>query len=96
MRSRSSTGSEGCASGGVLVCAGFHNRSRSAAGHGGRRGDGAGVRLSGYLLVELEDLVGGRGAFHRLAIRVGDWLPEGRGVLVLPIVAVLGTSLCLG
>jgi hypothetical protein len=46
---------------GVSVCVCFHNRSRSTAGHGGRKGDGVGVRLLGYLLVELGDFVGGRG-----------------------------------
>jgi hypothetical protein len=77
MRSRSSTGSEGCATGGVLVCAGFHNRSWSTAGHDGRKGDGVGVRLLGYLLVKLGDFVGGRGAFHRSAIEWGTGCPRG-------------------
>jgi hypothetical protein len=77
MRSRSSTGSEGCATGGVLVCAGFHNRSRSTAGHDGCKGDRVGVRLLGYLLVELGDFVGGRGAFHQSAIEWGTGCPRG-------------------
>ena len=55
-----------------------------------------GVRLLGYLLEALEDLVGGRGAFHRLAIWVGDWLFERRGVSALMLAVVSGASLCLG
>ena len=79
-----------------MAGAGFHKRSRSTAAHIGRRGDGAGVRLLGYLFVEPEDFVRGRGAFHRLAIRVGDWLPDGCGIWVLPLVGVSSSSLRLG
>jgi hypothetical protein len=35
-------GERGVRIGGVSVCVGFHNQSRSTAGHGGRKGDGAG------------------------------------------------------
>ena len=85
MRSHSSSGSWGCEEGVGSACAGFHSQSLSAAPHAGRRGEGVGERLLGYLFTMLWVLGGGKGAFQRLVMRVGDWLFETRGVVVFAL-----------
>ena len=91
MRSCSSSGSRGHGLGLEDVCAGSHRRSLSAAEHAGRRGEGDGVRSSGYLFMVPWGLFGGRGAFHLLVIREGDWLFETCGASLLSLAEFEGS-----
>ncbi len=61
----------------------------------GLKGEGLGVRSMGYLLTELVEFLGGRGACHLFLVRVGVCFPEACGASVLSVAEVLSVSLCL-
>jgi hypothetical protein len=90
MRSHSAWGTGWPELGVMLAGAGFQSRSLSAAGQAGRRMDGLGVRLLGYLFVDLRDVGEGMGANHLSGCFAGDWLCENRGALEFALAKAVG------